>query len=230
MRYLIIGLGIYGTNLAKDLTDMGHEVIGADTKAANVDAIKDYISTAYILDSTDEAAIGVLPLKNVDIVIVAIGENFGASIKTVALLRKLGVRNLYARAIDELHRAILEGMQVERIVTPEQRAANDLVHEMELGSEVETLRIDGERYAMRFSAPEYFFSMRYRELTTDKMFGLQFIAASRPGPSKNVLGVEARKLTPINLAESPDERVSPGDIFTCLGTAKHYRNMFRHIN
>ena len=161
MRYLIIGLGIYGTNLAKDLTDMGHEVIGADAKPTNVDAIKDYISTAYILDSTDEAAIGVLPLKNVDLVIVAIGENFGASIKTVALLRKLGVRNIYARAIDELHRAILDGMQVERILAPEQRAANDLVHEMELGSKVETLRIDRDRYAMRFAAPEFFYSMRY---------------------------------------------------------------------
>lgn len=90
MRYLIIGLGIYGSNLARDLTDMGHEVIGADFKAANVDAIKDYITTAYNLDSTDEAALSALPVKNVDLVIVAIGENFGASIKTVAILRKMG--------------------------------------------------------------------------------------------------------------------------------------------
>ncbi len=230
MRYLIIGLGIYGTNLAKDLTDMGHEVIGADAKPTNVDAIKDYISTAYILDSTDEAAIGVLPLKNVDLVIVAIGENFGASIKTVALLRKLGVRNIYARAIDELHRAILNGMQVERILAPEQRAANDLVHEMELGSKVETLRIDRDRYAMRFAAPEFFYSMRYSELTNDHMFGLQFIAASRPESAENVLGVEARDLTPIDLSAKPDERVAPGDILTCLGTAKTYRALFRHIN
>lgn len=59
MRYLIIGLGIYGTNLAKDLTDMGNEVIGADINATIVAAIKDYISTAYIIDSTDESAIGV---------------------------------------------------------------------------------------------------------------------------------------------------------------------------
>ena len=55
MRYLIIGLGIYGSNLARDLTDMGHEVIGADNKKSNVDAIKDYISTVYLLDATDEA-------------------------------------------------------------------------------------------------------------------------------------------------------------------------------
>lgn len=81
MRYLIIGLGIYGTNLARDLTDLGNEVIGADVRSTNVEAIKDYISTAYTIDSTDPAALAVLPLKNVDLVIVAIGENFGASVK-----------------------------------------------------------------------------------------------------------------------------------------------------
>ena len=80
MRYLIIGLGIYGSNLAVDLTNMGHEVIGADVNASLVEAIKDYISTAYIIDSTDEISLSVLPLKNVDLVIVAIGENFARSL------------------------------------------------------------------------------------------------------------------------------------------------------
>lgn len=83
MRYLIIGLGIYGSNLALDLTKMGHEVIGADNRESIVESIKDNISTAYIIDSTDAASLQMLPLKNVDIVIVAIGENFGASVRTV---------------------------------------------------------------------------------------------------------------------------------------------------
>lgn len=87
MRYLIIGLGIYGSNLAVDLANMGHEVIGADINPALVEGIKDNISTAYIIDSTDETSLSVLPLKNVDLVIVAIGENFGASIRTVAVLK-----------------------------------------------------------------------------------------------------------------------------------------------
>lgn len=50
MKYLIIGLGIYGGNLARDLTDMGHEVIGVDLRRANVEAVKDYISTVYVID------------------------------------------------------------------------------------------------------------------------------------------------------------------------------------
>ncbi len=229
MRYLVIGLGIYGTNLAKDLTDMGHEVIGADVKASNVDSIKDYISTAYILDATDETAIGVLPLKNVDLVIVAIGENFGASIMTVALLRKLGVRNIYARAIDGLHRAILEGMKVDNILNPEKRAANDLVNEMELGTGVETLRVDKDYYIMRFAAPAYFFTMKYAEMTPDEIFGLTLVAASRPTPTTNIIGIESQELTRIDTSATSSERVTQGDVITCIGTAKNYRTLFRHI-
>ena len=76
MRYIIIGLGIYGSNLAKDLTAMGHEVIGADSRPSNVEAVKNYISTVYTFDSTNETALNVLPLTDVDVVIVAIGEKF----------------------------------------------------------------------------------------------------------------------------------------------------------
>ena len=228
MRYLIIGLGIYGTNLARDLTDMGHEVIGADHREAAVDAIKDYIATAYILDSTDGQAIEALPLKNVDLVIVAIGENFGASIKTVALLRSLGVRNIYARAIDELHRAILEGMQVARILNPEQRAANDLANEMELNTAVQTLRIDAERYVMRFAAPGYFLGMRYADMTEERMFGLQLIGVSRPTRATNILGLSSTELQPLDIA-GPEATATKGDILTCFGSARDYKALSRHL-
>lgn len=230
MRYLIIGLGIYGTNLAKDLTDMGHEVIGADHKETAVDAIKDYIATAYIIDSTDEQAIGALPLKNVDLVIVAIGENFGASIKTVALLRKLGVRKIFARAIDDLHRAILEGMHVERILNPEQRAANDLANEMEMSTAVETLRIDSERYVMRFSAPGYFFGMHYSDMNPDSMFGLTLIGASRPRATANAMGLPATQLRALDTAGDASLTVEQGDVLTCLGTPRCYKALSKHID
>lgn len=231
MRYLIIGLGIYGSNLARDLTDMGHEVIGADVRASNVEAIKDYISTAYIIDSTDEASLAALPLKNVDLVIVAIGENFGASVKTVALLRKTGIKNIYARAIDELHQSILEGLKVNRILTPEQRAAHDLVNEMELHTDVATLRVDRDTFVMRFKAPEYFHHMDYSDITPETLHGLKLIAASRPVRKDNILGISRDTLQPLPLpASSSPLEVLPGDIFLCLGTASSYRALFRHLN
>lgn len=151
MKYLIIGLGIYGANLARDLTEMGHEVIGADDCQSNIESLKNYISTVYLIDSTEENQLAVLPLLNVDLVIVAIGENFGASIKTVALLKKAGVKHIYARAIDTLHEAILQSFEIDRIITPEQRAAEDLTHELELGTEVTTLKVDADNVVVNFA-------------------------------------------------------------------------------
>ncbi len=239
MRYLIIGLGIYGTNLAKDLTDLGHEVIGADINSHRVDAIKDYIATAYIIDSTEEAAISVLPLKNVDLVVVAIGENFGASIKTVAILKKMGVSKIFARAIDSLHRAILEGLHVQRILNPEQYAAFALSNEMQLGSSVEILHIDHDTSVMRFEAPSLFHSMPYSRIDTKALFGLRLIAASRPGSVTNLLGISATRYLPLDISDSTAdstsagstsaELVAPGDVFTCIGSADAYRALYKHL-
>ena len=239
MRYLIIGLGIYGTNLAKDLTDLGHEVIGADINSHRVDAIKDYIATAYIIDSTEEAAISVLPLKNVDLVVVAIGENFGASIKTVAILKKMGVSKIFARAIDSLHRAILECLLVQRILNPEQYAAFALSNEMQLGSSVEILHIDHDTSVMRFEAPSLFHSMPYSRIDTKALFGLRLIAASRPGSVTNLLGISATRYLPLDISDSTAdstsagstsaELVAPGDVFTCIGSADAYRALYKHL-
>lgn len=228
MRYLIIGLGIYGTNLARDLTDLGNEVVGADVRPANVEAVRDYISTVYAIDSTDPAALAVLPLKNVDLVIVAIGENFGASVKTVAQLRRLGVRRIFARAIDELHEAILNGMEVERILRPEQRAAHDLVNELEWGARVETMRLDASSFIVKCHAPEYFYQMKYTDVP-DSLHGLRLIAVIRPEEENNILGLRRPCEKILEYTDNPDERVTPGDVFVLSGSEKDYKALFRDL-
>lgn len=228
MRYLIIGLGIYGSNLAIDLTDMGHEVIGADSNPSLVDAIKDYISTAYIVDATDETALTALPLKNVDLVIVAIGENFGASIRIVALLKKLGVEHIYARAIDKLHESILESFEIDRILTPEQRAAFDLVNEMGVDSHISSLIIDDKVYIMKFRVPDHFTGMTYGSLDLDKDFHLKLLGVTRPKKSRNVMGIERSHEELLDNYE--DEHVESSDMLICEGTAEAYRALYERIN
>lgn len=228
MKYLIIGLGIYGSNLALDLAALGHEVIGADNRQSNIEAIKDYISTVYHVDSTEESALNVLPLKNVDVVIVAIGENFGASVKTVALLKKLGVRHIYARAIDKLHESILEGFDIDRILTPEQRAASDLTDEMELGSQVTSMRIDPETYILKFKVPEYFVGEMYKNLDLEK-HNLRIIAVTRPQKTTNLLGISRHEQLAIDFT-APDLTVEADDVMTVIGSAKGFKALYREIN
>ena len=220
MKFLIIGLGIYGENLARDLTEMGHDVIGADICRSNVESLKNFISTVYLIDSTDENQLAVLPLLYVDLVIVAIGENFGASIKTVALLKKAGVKHIYARAIDTLHEAILSSFEIDRILTPEQRAAADLTHELELGSHVVSLRVDDDNVVVNFDVPDYLFGLEYKELS-DKIsrnYGLQLIAVSRPEESVNILGIKRPALRLIK--DISDVTAAAGDTVTIFGLRK----------
>ena len=139
MKYIIIGLGNYGHMLAEELSALGHEVIGADVSASRVDSIKEKIATAFVLDATDDQSLSVLPLNGVDVVIVAIGENFGASIRVVAILKQMKVKHIFARAIDSVHRSVLEAFELERILTPEEDAARELVHLLEFGSDMEIL-------------------------------------------------------------------------------------------
>ena len=212
MKVLLIGLGIYGSNLAVDLTDMGHEVIVADSNATLIESIKDKVSTAYIVDSADETALSVLPLKTVDLVIVAIGENFGASIKTVALLRKLGVKKIYARAVDEIHETILQGFKVDRILIPEQRAANELTLELAVGASVDAMRIDRDKNILN------------GDLDSDSKPGMSFISLSRLTPRRNLLGINSN-LPKIIENPTPDTMLESDDELTILCTKKQFRDM-----
>ena len=123
MKYLIIGLGNVGRTLAEQLTDMGHDVIGVDTNEIRIDAVKDRISIAYILDASHIEGLSELPLDEVDTAIVAIGQSMEQSLRAVAALKELNIKRIYARAIDNIHRTILKAMNINCIFTPETYAA-----------------------------------------------------------------------------------------------------------
>lgn len=227
MRYIVIGLGIYGENLARDLTEMGNEVIGVDFNKNHVDAIKDNVSTVYHLDSTEETALAALPLDNVDVVIVAIGENFGASIKTVALLKKAGVKHIYARAIDKLHEAILQSFEIDAILTPEQRAAEEFASELEFGCAMTALPVDDEHIVAKITAPEGLVGQLYADLNLESRYEIRLVAATRPRMRRNVLGIERPSNQVLSLGDDSQEKVEASDVFTLYGLRKKIREFYK---
>lgn len=228
MRYLIIGLGIYGSNLATDLTAMGHEVIGADINPITIENIKDKISTVYTLDSTEEPALAALPLKAVDLVIVAIGENFGASVKTVAILRKLGVKAIYARAVDDIHQTILEGFKVDRILIPEQRAARELTRELAIGPQIDAMRLDRDTYILKFKVPPIFVGLSLGDAEIEKRYGMKIIVLSRPVMQRNMIGIQT-PIIKVKQDVAADTILEKDDELTVLATQKQFKEMFRSL-
>lgn len=228
MKYIVIGLGNYGQVLAEELSALGHEVIGADIDAARVESVKEKIATAFVLNATDEQSLSVLPLDKVDTVIVAIGENFGASVRVVALLKQRKVKHIYARAIDSVHRSILEAFDLERILTPEEDAARGLVRTLEFGSQVETFRVAPEYHVIKFTVPDKIVGYYANELNLFQEFGLKLIALQRAETVKNSLGLSFTEHNVVN--ELPDnDRIEKEDRLVCYGRYCDFQRFWKAL-
>lgn len=228
MKYIIIGLGNYGRVLAEELSALGHEIIGADVSENRVESIKDKVATAFVIDATDEQSLSVLPLKSVDAVIVAIGENFGASVRVVALLKQQKVAHIYARAIDRVHKAVLEAFSLEKILTPEEDAAHNLVQLLDLGTGVEAFPIDAEYYVVKFEVPKKFVGYFVNELNLDEEFRLKLLGLKRANKMTNCLGIS---LTEQNVKNklAADEKVQEGDELVCYGKYCDFQDFWKAI-
>ena len=228
MKYIIIGLGNYGHVLAEELSVLGHEVIGADISESRVDSIKDKVASAFVIDATDELSLAVLPLNSVDIVIVAIGENFGASIRVVALLKQKKVQHIYARAIDAVHRSVLEAFNLEKILTPEEDAARSLVQLLDFGTNMEAFRVDSEYYVVKFSVPEKFIGYFVNELNLDEEFHLKLIGLKRANRIENCLGISLTEHSIVN--ELPEnDKIQEGDELVCYGKYRDFQKFWKAL-
>ena len=226
MKYIIIGLGNYGHVLAEELSALGHEIIGADISESRVDSIKDKVATAFVIDATDEQSLSVLPLNSVDIVVVAIGENFGASVRVVALLKQKKVPRIFARAIDAVHKAVLEAFSLEKI--PEEDAARSLVQLLDFGATMEAFRIDQDYYVVKFTVPKKFVGYFVNELNMDEEFHLKLIALKRANKVTNCLGISLMERHVKN--ELPgDEKVEEGDELVCYGKYSDFQSFWKAI-
>ncbi|MFI3286232.1 MAG: TrkA family potassium uptake protein [Rikenellaceae bacterium] len=228
MKCIIIGLGNYGSVLAEELTILGHEVIGVDENESKVDLIKEKIATSFVIDATDEQALSILPLKVVDVVIVAIGENFGASVRVVALLKKYKVQQIYARAVDEVHRAVLEAFNLDRILFPEKDAARSLVQLLDLKVNVESFQVDKEHYVVKFKLPSQFVGYKVRDISLESVFGLKIISLIKGKTTHNALGISIMESKVTNDFDE-NYKLEQSDELVCYGLYKDFMSFWKSI-
>lgn len=228
MKYIIIGLGNYGYVLAEELAAMGNEVIGADISDLRVESIQNKIATAFCLDATDINAISALPLDSADAVIVTIGENFGASIRVVALLKQLKVKHIYARAIDPIHKSILDAFELDKVLTPEEDAARRLVELWEFNTHTEAFKIDDDHYIMMFQIPSKFVGFYVNELNVQEEFNLKILAIKRQIQTKNMLSITVTEHHVLDHI-TDEEKIEEGDILVCMGVYKDFRKFWKSI-
>jgi len=132
MNIVTIGLGHFGASLAKVLTSLGHDVLAVDDDLNKVEFFKDTIANTICLDATDPHALSLLPIKEADVFVICIGDDFGISVKVAALLRKFGVKRVICRESSSIHLTVLNAIGIKETINPEHEMARILAQKLPL--------------------------------------------------------------------------------------------------
>lgn len=153
-KFAVIGIGFFGENLARSLAELGNEVLAIDSRMERINEIKDYVTHAVRLDSSDERAMRAQGLDQMDAVIVSIGEDFQSSIYTTVLLQQLGVRRIITRTSNPVHSRIMQLLGMHETVFPEQEVAQTLAKELSLRGVLEYIPLGGEYIIAHIHTPK----------------------------------------------------------------------------
>lgn len=229
MKYIVIGLGNFGASLAEKLTGMGNEVIGVDINMNKVEAMKEKVTHAIRLDSTDVSAVSKLPLNDTDIVIVAIGEDMGANIMATALMKQMHVKRLISRAISPLQQMVLEAMGVNEIIHPEEETAERWSKKLNFLGVVDSFDLNKYFSVVETEIPQEFDGKTLDELNLKKEYNVMILTTIRISSSKNELGGK-KKVSDVQEIASGNTVLHQGDLMVLYGNTRDIKKMIKDIS
>ncbi|MGH7378938.1 MAG: potassium channel family protein [Candidatus Methylomirabilales bacterium] len=215
-QILVAGLGRFGETLALTLEEAGVEVIAVDNDSDHVEAVKDRVTHVAQLDSTDLNALKAIGAERVDAAVVAMGEDFEASVLTTAALRELGVKQVVARANTEREARILRLAGADRVLFVEQEMGQRLGKAL-VGSSVLDHIALAEGYAMiQWAIDDRLAGKTLGEAKLRTRHRVNVVAIKKREVTKAEDGSEQvrEQLDPVPL---PDYRFAPGDILVLVG-------------
>jgi trk system potassium uptake protein TrkA len=228
MKFIVIGLGNFGSSLAEKLTNMGHEVIGVDNKIEKIELIKDKVTHAICMDCRNEEAISGLPLKNTDVVVVSIGEDEGANLLATALMKRMNVPRLISRSVSQIHETILEAMEVSEIVRPEEETAERWARKLTTSGIVDSFELNEYYSIVEVRVPRKFAGKTIGEVGFNRNYNVVVLTIMKDTRERNILGLfrKAKKMSIEGVATAPTV-LNEGDIMVLFG---HNDDINRLIN
>lgn len=226
MKYIIVGLGNFGSALSMQLTAMGHEVISVDNDIAKVTQFKDRITHTVCLDATDQRALATLPLKDTDVVLVGIGEDFGASVMAVANFKQLGVKKIIGRAISPLHQTVLEAIGVDRIVSPETEFAERLAKTLDMKGILDSLDLTEDYNIIQATVPARYVNKTIQEANFRQKYNINVLTIIRQKAATNLFGRAQNKPAAIGVVAA-DTVFLADDIMVLFGKMDDIRKVLQ---
>ena len=204
--FLVIGLGRFGGEVARQLSSLGNEVLAMDTDSDLVQQISDEVTHAVVGDGADKAVLKALGARNMDCAIVAIGDDLAESVLVTMNLKELGIPQVVCKAHDEVHRRVLEKLGADRVVIPEKENAVRLARKMSSTNLLDYFELDDSCSIIEMMAPKSWLGKSLVEVNVRAKWGSTIIGIRQHGK--------------INTAPSPDHRFGEEDVVIIMGDNK----------
>lgn len=211
---LLIGLGRFGRHVAMKLNELGHQVMAVDRQESRVDAVLPYVTNAMIGNATDYDFLSSLGVRNFDLCIVAIGDDFQNSLETTSLLKELGAGFVVSRAARDVHAKFLLRNGADEIVYPEKQLASWTAIRYSSDHIFDYIELDGDYAMFEISIPNAWIGKTIRELDVRQVHNINIMAVKRNGK--------------MDMNITPDMKLVENETILVLGKNKDIQKCF-HI-
>ena len=205
-QFLIIGLGRFGSSIAKTIYELGHDVLAIDKDEEKVQEISDYVTHAVQMDSTDESILKTLGVTNFDVAVVTIGSNLQDSVMATLILKELGVKYIIAKANNELHAKVLTKIGADKVVLPERDMGTRVAHYLVSSNILDYIELSEEYSILEIEAIKEWFNKSLKEIEIRKKHGINVVAIKRGEK--------------VNISPSAEDIIKENDVLVALGSAK----------
>lgn len=190
---LLIGLGRFGRHIAMKLDELNHQVMAIDRNEERVDAILPYVTNAQIGDATKEGFMESLGVRNFDVCIVAIGDNFQSSLETTSLLSELGAKCVVSRAARDVHAKFLLKNGADEVIYPEKQMAEWAAIRYSADHILDYVELDDEHAIFEISVPENWVGRTVGQLDIRNKHNINIMAFKHRG----VMNMNIKSDTPV---------------------------------
>jgi trk system potassium uptake protein TrkA len=202
---IVVGLGSFGTSIAKRLTKNGVRVTGMDASRERVEALKDDLYEAVIGDATQRAAFEQLPCKQAMALVISLGEDITRSILAALHARELGARQVVVKGVTADHGKILRSLGVDRVIFPETEIALQLADRLTWPNVVDYLAIDPDYSIIEIAVPDSFAGKTLQELNVRRRFGI------------SVLGLKDALTGKLSMFPEPSAKLDADQVLLVVG-------------
>lgn len=184
MKFAVIGLGSFGSHVAKTLYEKGNEVLAVDMDKEKIEEVKNFVSHAVSMDAADKENLQALGIQEMDIVIISLGPEMESSILTVLYLHELGAKRIVAKALTEDHAKVLDAVGATEVIYPEKDMAIKTALKLSNPNILEYLPLISGFGIQEIAPPEKFIGKTLKKLDLRNKYGIQVIAIKELIPEK----------------------------------------------